>query len=232
METSLPNIATPPDDAVVWRYMDLGKFLALLSTSTLYLSRLDRLIDRYEGTLPHSTLSAAQKNWPDKNYQYFIRTLASMRAAHFVNCWCASPYESSVMWESYAKSSGVAIQTTVGALKSSIKRKYRYYLGSVEYLHFESAPPLELNLFSPVFKKRIEYQSEAEVRLLVSALGDDQNHPGLNGAREFVALPVDLQLLMKRIVVGPGVPNYVIGGMQNLLQRYGLEATQVQSSSL
>ena len=40
---------TPPDDAFVWRYMSLEKFLALLASGRLHLTRLDQFIDPFEG---------------------------------------------------------------------------------------------------------------------------------------------------------------------------------------
>ncbi len=47
-----------PGDATakVWRYMDLPKFIWLLKHSQLYMSRLDRLGDPYEGSLTSKTM--------------------------------------------------------------------------------------------------------------------------------------------------------------------------------
>ena len=49
-----------PDDPTVlaWRYLDLPKLLSLLLKKQLYLTRLDSLEDKYEGTLPPQTLPA------------------------------------------------------------------------------------------------------------------------------------------------------------------------------
>jgi len=44
-----PNFNLPNDEARVWRYMDIGKLVALLNTATLFFCRLDRLRDPYEG---------------------------------------------------------------------------------------------------------------------------------------------------------------------------------------
>ena len=40
------------DDAVVWRYLTLTKFLDLLKTKSLYFSCTNRFSDDWEGTLP------------------------------------------------------------------------------------------------------------------------------------------------------------------------------------
>ncbi len=38
------GLTIPRDDARVWRYMDIGKFVSLLNTSTLFFCRLDRRV--------------------------------------------------------------------------------------------------------------------------------------------------------------------------------------------
>src|SRR6266480_8030105 len=41
----------PPPSQIVWRYMDLWKFEAMVRTSSLYFRRADKLSDRGEGRL-------------------------------------------------------------------------------------------------------------------------------------------------------------------------------------
>ena len=43
----LPDIKDP--DTVLWRYVDLYKWLDLLQTSELHLTRADQMEDRWEG---------------------------------------------------------------------------------------------------------------------------------------------------------------------------------------
>ena len=43
------KIAIPLGEAVLWRYMDLAKLLALVSNRTLFFAALDKLGDRFEG---------------------------------------------------------------------------------------------------------------------------------------------------------------------------------------
>lgn len=49
-------IEIPDADAVLWRYMDLAKLLALLSKRSLYFPALDKLGDRFEGRWSERTL--------------------------------------------------------------------------------------------------------------------------------------------------------------------------------
>ena len=50
------RIEIPDGKAVLWRYMDLAKFLALVSNRTLFFSVLDKLGDRFEGQWSDRTL--------------------------------------------------------------------------------------------------------------------------------------------------------------------------------
>ena len=46
-----PNIKLPDDpDTIVWKYLDLSKFLDLLLSKKLFISRSDKFEDQYEGT--------------------------------------------------------------------------------------------------------------------------------------------------------------------------------------
>lgn len=42
----------PDPDTRIWRYVDLTKFLDMLSRRKLYFARLDRLGDPFEGAIP------------------------------------------------------------------------------------------------------------------------------------------------------------------------------------
>lgn len=231
MFTPLPqDVCSPPDSTVLWRYMDLGKLLSLLATSKLHLARLDSLTDTYEGLWPETTTSAAAANWPSQNYDSFVRLTHAMRSAHFVNCWSASTRESSVMWSSYAGSQGIALASTVGALKASVLPGTRFYVGQVEYLDFQSVPVQSLNLYRVVYLKRSEFESEKEVRVLVSALGPEQQNPHPVGARGAVELQVELPTLVKEIVVAPSAPGYLLPAIRLLLARAGLGHVPVRAS--
>ena len=81
---------------LVWRYMDLPKFLDLMQTSELHFTRLDQLEDPYE----HAIQMAACRRKPfDSETMY-------------VNCWILSEYESAAMWTNYGGNSGIALQSS------------------------------------------------------------------------------------------------------------------------
>jgi hypothetical protein len=46
-----PNFQTPPDDVILWRYMNVGRFIDLLESKELYFARLHELDDLWEAPL-------------------------------------------------------------------------------------------------------------------------------------------------------------------------------------
>jgi hypothetical protein len=57
-----PNIKLPDDsDTIVWKYLDLSKFLDLLLSQKLFMSRSDKFEDQYEGTFSEPTFEEIKK---------------------------------------------------------------------------------------------------------------------------------------------------------------------------
>ena len=55
------TIEIPDGNAVLWRYMDLAKLLALVSKRSLFFPALDKLGDRFEGRWSNRTLEMIQQ---------------------------------------------------------------------------------------------------------------------------------------------------------------------------
>ena len=51
MYQAYKDFKIPPRNQVLWRYLDFTKFVALLDTKALFFARIDKLEDRFEGTL-------------------------------------------------------------------------------------------------------------------------------------------------------------------------------------
>ena len=99
------GLIRPALDESLWRYMEFGKFVAMLVNEGLYLSRLDRLGDKYEGWVPK----------PPKGYyrgffeQEFMerdselkKQSGELKTHFFMNCWHASDEQSDAMWKLYS----------------------------------------------------------------------------------------------------------------------------------
>ena len=62
MYANNPNITLPENqDTIVWKYLDLSKFLDLLISRKLFMSRSDKFEDQYEGTFSEPTFEEIKK---------------------------------------------------------------------------------------------------------------------------------------------------------------------------
>lgn len=135
------------DDATIWRYMDLAKFIMMLKQSSLYFSSPSGFSDIYEGA--HGELR--NKEVWDNYYLSFAKTAiitAPDNCWHkidrdsllcdakqladdisktgstnvFINCWHLNESESEAMWKIYSKNieNAIAIKTTIGTLKKQL----------------------------------------------------------------------------------------------------------------
>ena len=108
----------------LWRYMDFSKFVAMLVNGGLYLSRLDRLGDIYEGWVPkpkkgHYAGFFVQEEMARDTE---LRKRSSVdRLSYYVSCWHANDEQSDAMWKLYVKGAeGIAIRTTCRNLQASL----------------------------------------------------------------------------------------------------------------
>jgi hypothetical protein len=62
MYISDKNIKLPEDpDTIIWKYLDLSKFVDLLLYKKLFMSRSDKFEDQYEGTFSEPTYEEIKK---------------------------------------------------------------------------------------------------------------------------------------------------------------------------
>lgn len=133
-----------PDDVNVpiARYMSFTKYVALLSTSSLYFSTVARVNDPYEGALTTEeirkrNLLFSTPGWkslgaaPERVPALF----ESLRNWTYINCWHANGVESAAMWKEYAGSTeAVAIQSTFQQLKIQLPGDKGFKIGLVRYI--------------------------------------------------------------------------------------------------
>ena len=163
-----------------------------------------------------------------------------------INCWAEASHESSLMWDSYAGSEGVAIRTTFEDLKASIlsaNPELPIILGRVAYIDYgqQEAPRFGL---APLFHKRAEYRGEEEVRAaLPSPPWDVRLEPDKpNKAIVDVSLdadvaeqrgryiPVDLKTLVKQVVISPHGAAWFGQLVQSVVNRSLIKARITPSS--
>jgi hypothetical protein len=188
----------------VWRYMDLPKLVMLLRNQELFLSRLDRFEDPYEGSLTAKTIEWLERYFvanPDLKdpidvvFDFYKRNVKRT----FACCWHGNQHESEAMWRLYCPSGqGVAIQTTYGKLVEGIKSDPNLYVGCVRYEDFATYALPDANLFAVAMLKRASFSHEREVRIMASPSGE----------LDRLAIPWDVDALTEHVYVNPYAPSY------------------------
>lgn len=233
-----PEIVTPSDETVLWRYVNLERLIALLCDSELFLCRLDRFRDPWEGVWPRPIVEAMRQNWPPQSREMVLSFTEQIKTAIFVNCWHAGEHESAALWDLYSGQAGIAIRTTRGRLKSSISSEKNYFLGKVSYCDYasESPPGTSLNMLIPPFLKRKSFEHEREVRILTWHLpfknSDEKSGFDWSQTREFDSLKVVLADLIESIYISPTSPSWFPDYIKKLLTKFELPDVTVISSDL
>ena len=233
-----PYFTLPADpDTTIRRYLSFTKFVSLLHSGSLHFARSDRFDDPFEGTVPdgakeaiHASLATIADN-AEVLTEEFFRLADTSRLFTFINCWHANPAESDAMWKLYSfANEGVAIQSTVGRLRSALEAApHSILIGSVRYADFEGLDPhVFLNGLTPFIFKRSSFEHEREIRALIwmDAPGVDQ--PDSNGFSLEIpteiarSVSVNLANLVQRVVVSPTAPPWFGELVQASCHRYGL----------
>jgi len=217
-----PNIETPSDDTLIWRYLDIERFIALIESNKIFLSRLDKMKDTWESTWPQKLLENIATHWPKDEYKWFFSD--KLKYINFVSCWHESKSESAALWDLYSGKSGIAIQSTVGSLKRSICEEKSLFLGRVNYIDFEHEDLPELNMLIPPFLKRKSFEHEKEIRLL---LWDPVNS---NTPNEFHELNIDISILIENLYISPFCPDWFVSALAGMCKKYNITAPVIKSS--
>jgi len=250
MYSEHPAISTPPDITRIWRYTSLVKFLHLLSTRTLFFTRLDKLGDPFEGSLPAADSDAlndvAQKLIGADSESYFIRRMRDVvsmlvrqqRMHAAASCWHIGEHESAAMWRLYSLAGGVAIASSVSGLISAVAdyTDDEIYIGEVEYLDYAT----QRGAFSdtgeivrPLFMKRCSFSHEKELRAIIQRSPENYtlDAPGEITIEDGIDVEVDPQLLIEAVYVSPESPRWVADSIRSLLKKYEM-STEVFHSAL
>lgn len=132
----------------------------------------------------------------------------NISACLMVNCWCRSAHESEGMWGLYSKG-GVAIRTSVGALKSAILDSEQdpvIHVGAVKYIDFSDASLKPSDCITEDGQlvgmiKRVAYAHEQEVRMYITR---DREKGSLELKEPApTRISVDVDKLLEAVVISP-----------------------------
>jgi hypothetical protein len=137
-------VPSPTDDLVIWRYMDLPKFLIMLEQRNLYFAVLEEFEDKWEAVIGRDLsrgIQVASGSASGTVIQSYLDTFGHLG----ISCWYSGPSESIAMWRLYTTSVyGIAIKSTVGHLKRAMEiAKEKVVIGKVEYRD-HTEPPSEV----------------------------------------------------------------------------------------
>jgi hypothetical protein len=213
------NIKLPEDPhTIVWKYLDLSKFLDLLLSKKLFMSRSDKFEDQYEGTFSEPTFEEIRKlsiDNPD-----FLKYYKTHREKVAISSWHINEYESFAMWQIFTQNSeGLAIQSTIGKLQKSLRSEnhFQQYIGEVNYIDYKKEYIPFDDLFFPFLYKRKSFQYEREVRILSDVT---QNNLKLNDG---LKINVDVNLLIEKIYIHPKSENWYKNLVIELVAKLGFD---------
>ncbi len=220
----------PPDDTVIWKYLDLSKFLDLLISRKLFMARSDKFEDQYEGTFSEPTYEEIKKLLED-NPKY-LDAYKSKRKNIVISSWHANSYESYAMWQVFTKNNeGLAIQSTIGHLKNSLTEpKAHQYIGEVNYIDYKKEHiPFDDDFFPFLFKRK-SFQYEHEIRVIT-----DVSHLDLQ-VNEGVKIETDINQMIERLYIHPKSENWykklVIEMVNQLGYHFEIEKSDLESDIL
>jgi hypothetical protein len=222
-----PNIKLPEDpDTIVWKYLDLSKFLDLLMSQKLFMSRSDKFEDQYEGTFSEPTFEEIRKlsiDNPD-----FLNYYKSHREKVAISSWHINEYESFAMWQIFTQNSeGLAIQSTIGRLQNALQPETNFdqHIGEVNYIDYKKEYIPFDDMFFPFLFKRKSFQYEREVRIITDT---GENKITLN---EGLKINVDISQLIEKIYIHPKSENWYKNLVIQLVKQLGFDFT-IEKSDL
>jgi len=172
-------MTTPAPDIPIWHYLDLAKYVGLLSRG-LFFARPSalRASDPWEGSWGEldftESLDATVHAIPNgvERWQEALRLRHLKQDAFGISCWHESHTESVALWKLYSPLGlGVAVKSTPARLRASLgarpveARRIDYDGHQGRWL---GEDPLVL-----LSTKRPEFKHEAEVRFFVSLTSDE-----------------------------------------------------------
>lgn len=230
-----PDLITPPDSKILWRYVDFPRLLDMLERRVLWFPRLDTLEDPLEGSWTDLEIKGLRSLPPDPtplgrrsigdSYLSLARTSSQ---ATFVNCWRAGSHESMAMWDIYRRGAPViAVKSTVGFLKQTFAVYNKpVNIGEVKYTDWNEAA-WDNNLLVMCVRKELAYLHEAEVRAVIL----DSDKVGVPSPPLGLEVKFDPCTLITEVIVGPREKPWIYAIVERVARRYGL-TQQVSASNL
>ena len=246
-----PRFFEPEETIELAKYVDITKFLSLLKDKQLFFCRLDKLEDKFEGTLPkisrkefegfYNNLSdigivnnriseEVREKRINENFE-FREKLKSLKC---VNCWNEFKGESYALWKVYSNlNQGIMIKSSFKRIINALKEsKEKVYCSKVEYIDFETDSIDLGNTMSPIVHKHKAYSYEDEVKLIHEVYHDlGWNHDWEKEKYENgIKVNVNLDQLIDEIVISPFSSEWFTELIRDILNKYSLNCKLINST--
>lgn len=249
MHTPRPYKIPNPDD-MLWRFMDLAKFISLLKERALYLTRVDQFNDPFEcaigqieqkpkydayylnfckyaiATSPREEgQEAPSEDYIQKQAERLFKELSEANQRHrysiFVNCWHKNSVESEAMWNLYVKDMSQGV-----AIQTTYERLYNALNKepslAIGEVNYVDYSKGTIYMNDVHWYKRKSFEHEREVRVV-------RFNPRAQHDCYGVFYPVDLDVLIEKIYVSPLAQTWFVNIVSDVLERYGIKKEIVTS---
>ena len=237
--------------SLLWRYMDFAKFVSLLEKRALFFARADKLGDPFEGSFPKKNIAArfASPHFSLEEKSKYAFVMEQLRRFTLINCWHESNHESVAMWELYSSAQrGIAVKTDFDSIKRSFSADQQIHIERVRYVDYDNDLIPEDDPLSPYLHKRKSFEHEREVRAIVQDLPPGINFSELRTSPRNIEgilsqqwqdihdigtgtyCEVDLNRLIKEVIVDPSAPDWFQELVSAVAERYQLASPIVPSS--
>jgi hypothetical protein len=204
-----------PDDAVIWHYTAFASWVSVLQKEKLWFTRLDKLRDPLEGRSEHP-------------YKSDLRLKAEDHTRRgYVNCWTIDQEEADLMWLAFAPNFGVAIQSTKGRFRASLKAPEadEIKIDLVKYGTDWTVDEPE----TYAFLKRRHFKQEQELRAYIPyKYKNDAFGKTVESDVAGRSVSVEIGVLFQEVWVAPTSPDWFLTVVEEELAMYGYSAIQVR----
>lgn len=239
----------PKEDQIISKYIDLTKFLSLLSKKSLFFCRLDKLEDQFEGMTAsrnydhrinwyRETNHLMQKPLNDEEIISRVEHLyeydKKVKEVYCVCCWNKADQENAALWKIYSDfGKGIMIKSKVSNLINALRETpQEIWISEIKYLDYVKDLMKDGNTFYPIIHKQNAYDYEGEIRLIYNVdfpqIGKTYDW-SKEEIKEGKLLSVDLNLLKDEIIVGPFSPKWMTDLIIELADKYDLKKPVVKS---
>lgn len=224
--------------------MGMSKLVSLLTTQSLFFTRADRFLDRWEGSVSPNDVSAwneqveksdESREEQEKLIRNYPHAFKGFPRHTYISCWHRNyDGESDAMWKLYMKSyEAIALQTSVKHLHCELnKSNRRILLGNVAYCDYRKQSIAGSHSVSvgnayaitgvgQFISKRLGFRHENEFRALFQDEFTSVDDP--SEAEYGLLIGVDVKSLIEAVFVAPGTRVWLREAVQSLLHKFGID---------